>query len=90
MLDLGALVAGTQYRGDFENRINAIMKGVSKEKMPIIYIDEIHNLVGAGAVGNSSLDASNMLKPYLEAGKYGSSVRRLLMNTSGISKRAAV
>lgn len=69
MLDLGALVAGTQYRGDFENRINAIMKGVSKEKMPIIYIDEIHNLVGAGAVGNSSLDASNMLKPYLEAGK---------------------
>ena len=69
LLDLGTLVAGTHYRGDFERRLKAIMEGVSKEKAPIIYIDEIHNLVGAGRTNDDSLDASNMLKPYLEAGK---------------------
>ncbi|MBD5357637.1 MAG: AAA domain-containing protein [Bacteroides sp.] len=68
-LDLGNLIAGTQFRGDFEKKIKEIMDGVEKEENPIIYIDEIHSLVGAGAVGESSLDASNMLKPYLEAGK---------------------
>lgn len=69
MLDLGTMLAGTQYRGDFEKRIKQVMDGVSNEsKNNIIYIDEIHNLVGAGAVGESSMDASNMLKPYLERG----------------------
>lgn len=68
-IDLGSLLAGTQYRGDFEKKIKKIMDGVSKELNPIIYIDEIHNLVGAGAVGESSMDASNFLKPYLESGK---------------------
>ncbi len=69
MLDLGSLLAGTQYRGDFENRIKQIMDGVVSESAKnIIYIDEIHNLVGAGAVGESSMDAANMLKPYLESG----------------------
>lgn len=67
-IDLGSLIAGTQYRGDFEKKIKAIMDGVAKEKNAIVYIDEIHNLVGAGAVGESSLDASNFLKPYLEGG----------------------
>lgn len=68
-LDLGALVAGTQYRGDFEKRIKQIMDGIEKNENPVIvYIDEIHNLVGTGSVGDSSLDASNMLKPYLEQG----------------------
>ena len=68
-LDLGTLLAGTQYRGDFENRVKLIMEGVQKEsEANIVYIDEIHNLVGAGAVGESSMDASNMLKPYLEGG----------------------
>lgn len=67
-IDLGSLIAGTQYRGDFEKRIKNIMDGIRKEKNSIIYIDEIHNLVGAGAVGESSMDASNILKPYLETG----------------------
>ena len=69
-LDLGTLVAGTQYRGDFENRIKMIMDGILEESSSnIVYIDEIHNLVGAGATGEGALDASNMLKPYLESGK---------------------
>lgn len=68
-LDLGTLVAGTQFRGDFEKRLKMIMTGISREKDPIVYIDEIHSLVGAGATGDSAMDASNMLKPYLEAGK---------------------
>lgn len=68
-IDLGNLIAGTQYRGDFEKRIKKIMEGVSKMDNPIVYIDEIHSLVGAGATAESSLDASNMLKPYLEEGK---------------------
>ena len=69
LLDLGTLIAGTQYRGDFENRIKQVMEGVMQDgPNNIVYIDEIHNLVGAGAVGESSMDASNMLKPYLESG----------------------
>lgn len=67
-LDLGGMLAGTQYRGDFEKRFKRVLSQISKEKRPIIYIDEIHNLCGAGAAGESSLDASNMLKPYLADG----------------------
>ena len=68
-LDMGTLLAGTQYRGDFENRIKMIMDGVQAESTNnIVYIDEIHTLVGAGATGEGAMDASNMLKPYLESG----------------------
>lgn len=67
-LDLGTLLAGTQYRGDFEKRLKTIMEGVRNEGHAIIYIDEIHNLIGAGRTGDGSMDASNMLKPYLESG----------------------
>ncbi len=68
-LDIGTLLAGTQYRGDFENRIKQIMEGIQEESHKnIVYIDEIHTLVGAGATGEGSMDASNMLKPYLESG----------------------
>ena len=68
-LDIGTLLAGTQYRGDFENRIKQIMDGIQEESQKnIVYIDEIHTLVGAGATGEGSMDASNMLKPYLESG----------------------
>ena len=68
-LDIGTLLAGTQYRGDFENRIKQIMDGILEESdKNIVYIDEIHTLVGAGAIGEGSMDASNMLKPYLESG----------------------
>ena len=69
-LDMGTLLAGTQYRGDFEKRIKQIMDGVQGESdNNIVYIDEIHTLVGAGAIGDGAMDASNMLKPYLESGK---------------------
>ncbi|MCR5108267.1 MAG: AAA family ATPase [Lachnospiraceae bacterium] len=68
-LDLGGMLAGTQYRGDFEKRFKKVLAEIGKEENPIIYIDEIHNLSGAGATGGGSLDASNMLKPYLSGGK---------------------
>lgn len=68
-LDMGSLLAGTQYRGDFEKRFRMIMDGISREEKPIVYIDEIHNIVGAGAVGEGSFDVSNMLKPYLASGR---------------------
>ena len=68
-LDMGTLIAGTQFRGDMEKRLKMIMDGAENEGNAIIYIDEIHNLVGAGATGDGAMDASNMLKPYLEAGK---------------------
>ncbi|MCR4780674.1 MAG: AAA family ATPase [Ruminiclostridium sp.] len=67
-LDLGGMLAGTQYRGDFEKRFKKVLAEIGREEKPIIYIDEIHDLVGAGAVGESSFDASNMLKPYLADG----------------------
>ena len=67
-LDLGGMLAGTQYRGDFEKRFKKVLSQVSKEKKPIVYLDEIHNIAGAGAVGESSFDAGNMLKPYLSDG----------------------
>ena len=67
-LDLGSLLAGTQYRGDFEKRLKSIMEGIGREGNAIVYIDEIHNLIGAGRTGEGSMDASNMLKPYLETG----------------------
>ncbi len=67
-LDLGNLLAGTQYRGDFEKRLKSIMEGIGREGNAIVYIDEIHNLIGAGRTGEGSMDASNMLKPYLETG----------------------
>lgn len=68
-LDLASLIAGTQYRGEFEKRVKTIMEGASREGNAILYIDEIHNIIGAGQIGTSSMDASNMLKPYLEGGR---------------------
>ncbi len=68
-VDLGGMLAGTQYRGDFEKRIKKVLTEISKEEKPIVYIDEIHNLNGAGATSDSSFDAANMLKPYLAEGR---------------------
>ncbi len=68
-MDMGSMVAGTNYRGDFEKRIKAVMDGASRQGNAIIYIDEIHTLVGSGATSDGSLDGSNMLKPYLEGGQ---------------------
>lgn len=67
-MDIGTLLAGTQFRGEFEKRIKAIMDGILSQGRAIVYIDEIHNLIGAGQTGEGSMDASNMLKPYLEKG----------------------
>ena len=67
-IDLGGMLAGTQYRGDFEKRFKKVLSEIGREEKPIIYIDEIHNLSGAGAVGEGSFDASNMLKAYLSDG----------------------
>ncbi len=68
-LDMGGLVAGTKYRGDFEQRLKNIIKELKKEKKAILFIDEIHTVVGAGATSSSSLDASNILKPLLANGE---------------------
>lgn len=67
-LDLGAMLAGTQLRGDFEKRLKEAMKQLEGKNRPILYIDEIHTLVGAGATSGGSMDASNLLKPYLTRG----------------------
>ena len=68
-LDMAGMVAGTQYRGDFEKRFKKTMDHLLKLEKVIVYIDEIHTIVGIGATGDSAMDASNMLKPYLEGGK---------------------
>jgi len=68
-LDLGALLAGTKFRGDFEARLKGVLKALQKQKNVILFIDEIHTIIGAGAAGSSTLDASNMLKPLLADGK---------------------
>ena len=67
-LDMGTLIAGTRYRGDFEERLKLIIKEIEKNRNYILFIDEIHTLVGAGSTSGSSMDASNMLKPALQAG----------------------
>ena len=67
-LDMGALLAGTKYRGDFEQRLKAVMKQLSEKPEAILFIDEIHTLIGAGAASGGTLDASNLLKPALSNG----------------------
>ncbi len=67
-LDMGALLAGTKFRGDFEERLKAVVKAIENEPHGVLFIDEIHTLVGAGATSGGSLDASNLLKPALAGG----------------------
>jgi len=68
-LDMGALLAGTKYRGDFEDRLVKLLEAVSKMPKPILYIDEIHTVVGAGAVSGGGMDATGIIKPYLSRGE---------------------
>ncbi len=68
-LDMGSLLAGTRYRGDFEERIKAVMNALQKLDRAILFIDEIHTIVGAGATTGGSMDASNLLKPALQSGR---------------------
>ena len=68
LLDMGALVAGTKYRGDFEKRLKNVVAAIEKKDNAILFIDEMHTVVGAGATSGGSMDASNLLKPALQAG----------------------
>ena len=66
---MGLLIAGTRYRGDFEERLKLIMIEAEKNEKNILFVDEIHNLIGAGSTSGNSMDAANMLKPALQSGK---------------------
>ncbi|HEY8925168.1 MAG TPA: ATP-dependent Clp protease ATP-binding subunit, partial [Polyangia bacterium] len=68
-LDMGAMVAGTRYRGDFEERFKGVMKALEDKPNAIVFIDELHTIVGAGAASGGAMDASNLIKPALAAGK---------------------
>ncbi|AIW19359.1 ATP-dependent Clp protease ATP-binding subunit ClpA [Vibrio coralliilyticus] len=68
-LDIGSLLAGTKYRGDFEKRFKAILKQLEKEDDAILFIDEIHTIIGAGAASGGQVDAANLIKPLLSSGK---------------------
>ena len=68
-LDLGAMLAGTKYRGDFEARFKALVAAVQERPNPVLFIDEIHTILGAGAAQGATVDASNMLKPLLQSGE---------------------
>ena len=68
-LDIGALIAGTKYRGDFEKRLKSVLSFLDNENNPILFIDEIHTIIGAGSASGGSLDVSNLLKPALGKGK---------------------
>ena len=68
-LDLGALVAGTKYRGDFEKRLKSILNQLKKEEGAVLFIDEIHTIIGAGAASGGVMDASNLIKPMLASGE---------------------
>lgn len=95
MMEMSTIIAGTQYRGEFEKRLKKVLDAVRKEgNNNIIYIDEIHTLVGAGATGDSAMDASNILKPYLEDGSIrfiGSTtydeLNRFFSRSKGLSRR---
>lgn len=67
-LDMGALLAGTKYRGDFEKRLKAVLTSINKQEGAILFIDEIHTIIGAGAASGGAMDASNLLKPVLANG----------------------
>ena len=67
-LDMGALLAGTRYRGDFEERLKAVMKELEQQEKAVLFIDEIHTVIGAGATSGGAMDASNLLKPALQNG----------------------
>jgi ATP-dependent Clp protease ATP-binding subunit ClpA len=69
-LDMGALLAGTRYRGDFEERLKAVVNELEKLPHAVLFIDEIHTVIGAGATSGGAMDASNLLKPALSGGKH--------------------
>jgi SpoVK/Ycf46/Vps4 family AAA+-type ATPase len=80
-LDMGTLLAGTRYRGDFEERLKQVLKELEAHPNAILFIDEIHTVIGAGATSGGAMDASNLLKPALASG----TIRRMGSTTQGIS-----
>ena len=88
VLDLAMMVAGTKYRGQFEERIKAVMNEVRRAKNTILFIDELHTLVGAGGA-EGAIDASNVLKPALAAAKSSASAPRRSTSTASTSRRTA-
>ena len=87
LLDLGALLAGTKFRGDFEQRLKGVLAGLKKKKDAILFIDEIHTVVGAGATSSGSMDASNILKPALTTGDLrciGSTTCSIISTVNGL------
>jgi hypothetical protein len=88
-LDMGALLAGTRYRGDFEERLKQVVKELEAHPGAILFIDEIHTVIGAGATSGGAMDASNLLKPALRRARSAASARPPTRNTASISRRTA-
>ena len=87
---MGALLAGTRYRGDFEERLKAVIKEIERQPGAIMFIDEIHTIIGAGATSGGAMDASNLLKPALAMGQScAASARPPTRNSVSISRRTA-
>ena len=87
-LDMGSLLAGTKYRGDFEKRFKAVLKQLEREKGAILFIDEIHTIIGAGAASGGQLDAANLIKPILSSVKCVAWVQPLIRNIRRSLKRS--
>ncbi len=88
-LDMGALLAGTRYRGDFEERLKQVVKEIENHKNAILFIDEIHTVIGAGATSGGAMDASNLLKPALRRARCAASARPPTRSIGSISRRTA-
>jgi ATP-dependent Clp protease ATP-binding subunit ClpA len=88
-LDMGALLAGTRYRGDFEERLKAVVKELEEHPDAILFIDEIHTVIGAGATSGGAMDASNLLKPALQSGSCAAWARPPTRSSASISRRTA-
>ncbi len=86
-LDMGALIAGTKYRGDFEKRLKGVITELKKQPGAILFIDEIHTVIGAGAASGGVMDASNLIKPSSPMVRSAASARRLTRNTAASSRR---
>jgi hypothetical protein len=84
-----ALLAGTRYRGDFEERLKQVVKEIEDMPGAVMFIDEIHTVIGAGATSGGAMDASNLLKPALSSGASAASARPPTRNIASSSKRTA-
>lgn len=86
-LDLGALVAGTKYRGDFEKRLKGVLAALKKVPNAVLFIDEIHTIIGAGSASGGTMDASNLIKPALSSGELRCIGSTTFQNTAASLKR---